>query len=82
MEGEGVEAVRRPRIMRMVSEFDPGKTELDWLYIHYFSSESPPDQAWAFEETTDFWGSGPLPRRTAHIVIPPDALAAPHPWER
>lgn len=49
-EGSDVEVARRPRIMQMVREFKPGRTNLHWLYIHYFAHESPPEEAWRWRK--------------------------------
>lgn len=36
-----------------MNDFDPGDTPLEYVYTHFLAPESPPDQSWAFDETTD-----------------------------
>jgi len=85
LEGTDVEVARRPRTLQMVRGFNSEATDLHWLYIHYFSPESPPDEAWAFQETVDWFAMKPVPdsapRTNPQVVVPPNAQAAPHPWE-
>lgn len=85
MEGSGVEAARRPRIMQMVRDFNPRQTDLHWIYIHYFVYESPPKVAWVMEETTDWfamkWPPGPIPRSAVYLVIPSESETVPNPWD-
>lgn len=62
VEGNDVEALRHERIVASMNDFDPGRTPLEYVYTHFFAPESPPDQSWAFDETTDFRSI-----RTAHL---------------
>lgn len=54
VEGDAVEELRHQRIVASMNDFDPGDTPLEYVYAHFLAPESPPDQSWAFDETTDF----------------------------
>ena len=86
MEGSDIEIARRPRILKMVRDFQPRGTDLRWLYLHYFIPDAPPTGGWKMDETTDWFAikkpPGPSPRRSLHIVVPDGSETVPHPWER
>src|SRR5439155_17307252 len=50
VEGDAVEEVRYRKIIASTQRFDPGNCPLEYVYCHYFVPESPPDQAWAYDE--------------------------------
>jgi hypothetical protein len=52
VEGDHVERVRYQKILTTARQFDPGRKPLEYVYCHYFVPELPPDQAWAYDETT------------------------------
>ncbi len=64
VEGDRVEAVRHAKIVGSMSTFDPGDTPLECVYTHFLSPESPPDQSWAYDESTDV-------RAIRHTGVPP-----------
>lgn len=76
VEGDAVEELRHQRIVASMSEFDPGQTPLEYVYSHFLAPESPPDQGWAFDETTDFRGilpTAPPPLIQPFLVLEADA---------
>lgn len=54
VEGDKTEVLRHERIIASMGDFNPGDTPLEYVYTHFLAPESPPDQSWAFDETTDF----------------------------
>ncbi|MFY9349653.1 MAG: hypothetical protein WBL20_12345 [Sphingobium sp.] len=63
VEGDAVEQLRYQRIVASMSEFDPRETPLEYVYSHFLAPESPPDQGWAYDETTDWRGIRPTAPR-------------------
>jgi len=63
VEGDAVEQLRYERIVASMGEFDPGETPLQYVYSHFLAPESPPDQGWAYDETTDWRGIRPTTPR-------------------
>ena len=77
VEGDNVEALRHQRIVASMDDFDPGDFPLKYVYTHFLSPESPPDQSWAVDETTDFrsiHASGLPPLNEPFLVLEPNAL--------
>lgn len=73
VEGAGVEQVRHQRIIASMRDFDPGDTPLEYVYSHFLAPESPPDQSWAYDETTDLREirpTGAPPLLGPFLVIP------------
>lgn len=58
-DGDDVELVRSEKIVQTIDGFDPRGKKLAWVFLHFFRGESPPDEAWAIDETTKRFG-GPL----------------------
>lgn len=58
-DGDDVELVRSEKIVRTIDGFDPRGKRLARVFLHFFRSESSPDEAWAIDETTQQFG-GPL----------------------
>ena len=85
VEGDSVERVRHSKILATAGQFDPGKKQLEYVYCHYFVPESPPDESWAFDETTQWCGirhSQPRPLKKCFLVLPEDAHTRPGPhWQ-
>ena len=52
VDGDRVEALRFDKIRETLGRFDPRGKPLEHVYTHSLVPESPPDQAWAYEETT------------------------------
>ena len=76
VEGDAVEQLRYERIGASMREFDPGETPLEFVYSHFLAPESPPDQGWAYDETTDWRGIRPTaPRPLARPFIVLDERA-------
>lgn len=76
VEGDHVERVRHSRIVESMRDFDPGPTPLAYVYTHFLAPESPPDQSWAYDETTDvrsIRAVGPPPLLKPFLVIPDDS---------
>ncbi len=76
VEGDAVEELRHQRIVASMRDFDPGETPLEYVYSHFLAPESPPDQSWAFDETTDFRSikpTGPPPLLQPFLVLEPEA---------
>jgi hypothetical protein len=76
VEGDDVEKARYEKILRTVRRFDAGTKRLEYVFCHYFVPESPPDQAWAYDETTQWCAIRPeLPRplKDISLVLPPSA---------
>lgn len=85
VEGDEVERARYAKILASTGNFDPKGKPLEYVYIHYFVPESPPDEAWAFDETVHWQkigGTDPRPLRSAFLVMPGGVQGrdGPH-WE-
>ncbi len=75
VEGDEVEKVRYAKIVATTEKFDPKGKRLEYVYCHYFVPESPPEQSWAFDETTqmrDIRPEGPPPLAAQFLVSPDD----------
>jgi len=85
VEGDRIEKARYEKILATTARFDPEGKPLEWVYCHYFVPESPPDQSWAFDETTQ-WAAirpqHPKPLDQPFLVIPEsaDGRTGPH-WQ-
>lgn len=77
VDGDFVEKARYEKILETTRHFDPGTKQLEYVYCHYFVPESPPDENWAYDETTQWCGirpNGPHPLgHSSFLVIPDDA---------
>ena len=51
VDGDVVEQARYQKILETTRRFDPAGKNLQYVYCHYLVPESPPDEAWAFDET-------------------------------
>ncbi len=71
-----IEHRRHEKIMETINAFDPGDANLHFIYCHYFSPESSPDETWAFDETTQWLGIRPTnkPLNQSSLVIPKEAM--------
>lgn len=65
-DGDDVELVRSQKILRTIGEFDSRGKRLAWVYLHFFRSDSPPDELWAIDESVQQFGGprGLRPLRT------------------
>jgi len=53
--------------------FDPRGKLVEWLYVHFFEPESPPDEDWAIDETVSCFnrfGASIPPLRKRTLVVP------------
>ncbi len=87
IEGDRVEKLRHERTMSILGEFDPRGKPLEWVFLHYFKGEAPPDGTWTLDET-HFWqkmreGEEQRPLTNMFLVLPPTAVIRPgvH-WEQ
>ncbi len=85
IEGDNVERERYGKILESTAAFDPRGKPLRFVFCHYFVPESPPDQAWAFEETVQWRRITGLDERAPYIpflVLPPGEgeRSGPH-WQ-
>ncbi len=83
VEGDDVEKVRYEKIIASTERFDPRGKQLEYVYCHYFVPESPPDQSWAYDETTQLCPvrpEGPPPLDQPFLVLHPEAAqrSGPH----
>ncbi len=85
VEGDEVERARYDKILASTGKFDPHGKPLRYVYVHYFVPESPPDEAWAFDETVHWrriTGKDQRPLASPFLVMPPGVQGrnGPH-WE-
>ncbi len=85
VEGDRVERLRHEKIITTANEFDPEGKQLEYVCCHYFVPESPPDQCWAFDETTQWCTINPKHQRPLEdifLVLPSAAnnRTGPH-WQ-
>ena len=76
VEGDRVERLRHTKILTTARKFDPGDKLLEYVYCHYFVPESPPDESWAFDETTQWCAirpTQPRPLDKGFLVLPSSA---------
>jgi len=77
VEGDAVEQARYEKILASTRRFDPGAKPLEYVYCHYFVPESPPDQAFAFDETTQWCSirpTSPRPLEEGFLLLPEGAI--------
>jgi hypothetical protein len=80
-EGDQVEAIRSERIDKALATFDPMGKPLEWVFLHYFKGEAPPDENWTIDETC-VWrrmrdGNVPMPLANLFLVLPDAAESRP-----
>jgi hypothetical protein len=54
VEGDASEARRIERVVKSLNRFDPKDKPLEFVYVHYFIPDSPPDGGFDFEERIDW----------------------------
>jgi hypothetical protein len=71
-----VEQRRYDKIITIAKNFDRGKSELEFIYCHYFAPEASPEETWAFDETIQWMGTrgAGRPLVKATLVIPDNRL--------
>jgi hypothetical protein len=75
VEGDDSEQARVARVLSSLERFDPEGKPLAYVYVHYFTPDSPPEGGWDFEERVDWRrisGPGPLPLDPPMLVTPSD----------
>ena len=75
VDGLDVETVRHQKVMASVAQFDPHEKALEYVYVHWFAPESPPNTAMAFDETCHWQAvrpTGPRPLDSGLLMLPPD----------
>lgn len=86
VEGDRVEKARYEKILATANRFNPGSKNLEYIYCHYFVPESPPDQAWSYEETTQWCEirpRRPRPLKEHFLILPSsetESRPGPH-WQ-
>ncbi len=76
VDGDDVERIRYEKILASTERFDPKGKPLEYVYCHYLVPESPPREAWAFDETVQWrriGGSHPRPLAPGFLVLPDEA---------
>ena len=85
VEGDAVEKARYDKILTSTGNFDPKGKPLQYVYCHYFVPESPPDEAWAFDETVQWrriTGDDSHPLASPFLVLPKEEDSRPGPhWQ-
>jgi hypothetical protein len=72
-EALGADAIERRRyekIMDTTRKFDRGRTQLQYIYCHYFAPEASPEETWAIDETVQWLGIHPdrRPLKAGHLL--------------
>ena len=85
VEGNYVEELRLARIEESLKNFDPKGVPLEYAYVHFLAPESPPDEAWAFDETRTLRpirATSSPPLTEGFLVLTPNASTrdGPHWW--
>lgn len=62
-DGPDVEMKRLGKIKDTIEKIDLARTNLSWIFCHFFQAYSPPDQCWIFDETVSSF--------SPHLGIPP-----------
>ncbi len=78
VDGDDVEKVRYEKILKSIESFDPQGKPLEFVYVHWFAPESPPDAGEAFDETVHYSGRGlahQRPLKGAFVVNPEETVA-------
>lgn len=76
VDGDDVERIRFEKILASTERFDPKGKPLEYVYCHYLVPESPPTEAWAFDETVQWRrisGTHPRPLDPGFLVLPDEA---------
>jgi len=85
VDGDAVEQARYEKILASARRFKPGTKQLEYIYCHYFVPESPPDQAFAFDETTQWCSihpTSPRPLKDVLLLAPEATIVRPGPhWQ-
>jgi hypothetical protein len=74
--GLEVEKARYRKVMKSISDFDPGTKQLEYVYVNWFAPESPPQEPAAFDETCLWQGVRPTRQRPlakGFLVLSPES---------
>lgn len=77
LEDSYTEQLRYEKIIETTLNFDPKGKPLSYVYCHYLVPESPLDEAWAYDETTQWLcldKKCPMPIEDCFLVIPEDKI--------
>jgi len=67
VDSDEVEAARFAKVVSTVSRFDPGSVALEYVFCHYLSPESPPDELFAYDETVQWLSIRPAGRSPLEV---------------
>lgn len=87
-DGPKVEMKRFEKIQNTIEKIDPEKTDLKWIFCHFFQSYSPPDSNWYFDETVKTISSQnirilpPIPIKKMIVPEESDSIDGISHWER
>lgn len=75
VEGDEVELARHARLQKSLRNFDPKGKLLEYVYVHWFAPESPPAEAFSFDETRHSEAIRPIgpPPMQEFLVLPKGA---------
>lgn len=68
-DGPEVEKTRFDKIAQTIEKIDPNKTNLRWIFCHFFQAYSLPDQYWVFDETVSAISSYLQPKSPLDIKL-------------
>lgn len=72
VEGDASEAARIERVLASLERFDPKEKPLEFVYVHYFIPDSPPEGSFEFEERVDWrriTGNGVRPLKPETLIV-------------
>jgi hypothetical protein len=85
-DGPEVERQRLDKIFDTLGDIKIENSNLEWLFLHYFQSYSPPDQLWVFDETTQsiyFNKDATCPLDKRFLIVPEEnSESDAFHWER
>lgn len=78
VDDDEVEKRRHAKILRSLKGFDPKGKELEYVYVNWFSPESPPNNLFAFDETSHYQAihhKQNRPLLNGFLVLPSDTVS-------
>lgn len=73
VEGDASEAKRIERVLSSLERFDPRNKPLQFIYVHHFIPDSPPEGGYEFEERVDWrriTGTATRPLQPEMLIVP------------